>query len=250
MASAPLRPALPEGPTAAQPGLRADPDDHPPRGGLTIPAQARPLGASPRKTEPRPTNSGAQLTRVVAAATVVRPREAFQRAKWTARNSPEAPRRARSARSSAPTRPRGANGASTTAPARQRQKARASAGMAATRIRIGEVEMATPRPHPQRLNERRAESARRPGHPGVPGPSAPTSGLAGSPGPTGTVQTGPRTVGRGQVGGGGGSGACPSWAATAASTRTAAPEGPGSSARRRRAQRPLSTLAPRTSSSR
>ena len=109
----------------------------------TIPAQARGLGASPRNTDPTATNSGAQLTRVVAAATVVRPREAFQRAKWAARNTPEAARRSRSPRASRPTWPLGANGASTAAPARQRQKARASAGMAATRIRIGEVEMAT-----------------------------------------------------------------------------------------------------------
>src|SRR5215217_3237624 len=91
----------------------------------TIPAQASRPGGSPSNTEPRPTNSGAELTRVVAAPTVVSPREAFQRAKWVARNTPE-----------------GANGASTAAPARQRQNARARAGRAATRIRIGEVEMA------------------------------------------------------------------------------------------------------------
>src|SRR5215211_4067157 len=109
----------------------------------TIPTQASRPGGSPRNTEPRPTNSGAELTRVVAAPTVVSAREAFQRAKWAARNPPEAASRRRSRRVSGPAvGVRGANGASTAAPARQRQKARARAGRAATRIRMGEVEMA------------------------------------------------------------------------------------------------------------
>src|SRR5512132_4640290 len=141
-----------------------------------IPAQPRGPGASPRNTDPRPTNSGAMLTSVVAAPTVVRPREAFQRAKWAARHTPAAARRARSARASPPTRPREANGASTAAPARQRQNASASAGMAAPRMRIGEVEMAAT---PTTIQSARltggAERAPtdRGTPPGVPGPRRP-----------------------------------------------------------------------------
>ena len=105
-----------------------------------------------------------------------------------------------------PTWPRGANGASTTAPTRQRQKARASAGMAATRIRIGEVEMAR---IPTVIQRRTCFWTR---------PQAPASRNRSR-----TAATNRSAAARSAAAAG--TGAWPSWAATAASTRAAAPAG-------------------------